>query len=115
MTKIFVGDFCARHEGTLRRPCRRQVTWTPAASWVSSSRGSRRTYEVYHNLGRELWRGSRSTALQLMSALGQKRTSEQVRAMSALPPKADIGTQSRNVRFVPIVLQKSPSTRLMGK
>jgi len=26
-----------------------------------------------------------------MSALGQKRTSEQVRAMSALPPKADIG------------------------
>jgi hypothetical protein len=26
--------------------------------------------------------------------------------MSALPPKADIGTQSRNVRFVPILLQK---------
>jgi hypothetical protein len=36
-----------------------------------------------------------------MSALGQKRTSEQVRIMSALPPKADIGTQSWNVRFVP--------------
>ena len=27
----------------------------------------------------------------LMSALGQKRTLEYVRAMSALPPKADIG------------------------
>src|SRR5262249_54046567 len=36
-----------------------------------------------------------------MSALGQKRTSEHVQSMSALPPKADIETQSRNVRFVP--------------
>src|SRR5262249_55536869 len=36
-----------------------------------------------------------------MSALGQKRTSERFQSMSALPPKADIGTQSRNVRFVP--------------
>ena len=36
-----------------------------------------------------------------MSALGQKQTSERVRVMSALPPKADIGTQPRNVRFVP--------------
>ena len=36
-----------------------------------------------------------------MSALGQKQTSAHVRVMSALPPKADIGTQSRNVRFVP--------------
>ena len=36
-----------------------------------------------------------------MSALGQKRTSEHVRFMSALPPKADIGTHSRDVRFVP--------------
>jgi hypothetical protein len=36
-----------------------------------------------------------------MSALGQKRTSEDVKAMSALPPKADIGTQLWNVRFVP--------------
>jgi hypothetical protein len=37
----------------------------------------------------------------LMSALGQKLTSEHVRIMSALPPKADIGTQPRDVRFVP--------------
>jgi hypothetical protein len=37
-----------------------------------------------------------------MSALGQKQTSEHVRLMSALPPKADIGTQPRDVRFVPI-------------
>ena len=36
-----------------------------------------------------------------MSALGQKQTSRHVRAMSALLPKADIGTQRRNVRYVP--------------
>jgi hypothetical protein len=36
-----------------------------------------------------------------MSALGQKQTSAHVRVMSALPPIADIGTQPRNVRFVP--------------
>ena len=36
-----------------------------------------------------------------MSALGQKQTSVHVRVMSALPPKADIGTQPWNVRFVP--------------
>jgi len=36
-----------------------------------------------------------------MSALGQKRTSEHVQSMSALPPKADIGTQPCDVRFVP--------------
>src|SRR5262249_6761801 len=36
-----------------------------------------------------------------MSALGQKQTLEDLRLMSALPPKADIGTRSRNVRYVP--------------
>jgi hypothetical protein len=36
-----------------------------------------------------------------MSASGQKQTSQHVRTMPALPPKADIETQSRNVRFVP--------------
>src|SRR6516165_936805 len=36
-----------------------------------------------------------------MSALGQKQTSAHVHVMSALPPKADIGTQERDVRFVP--------------
>jgi hypothetical protein len=36
-----------------------------------------------------------------MSALGQKQTFSELCVMSALPPKADIGTQSRNVRFVP--------------
>ena len=40
---------------------------------------------------------------QLMSALGQKQTSEHVRAMSALPPKADIAGRGRHVRFVPCV------------
>jgi hypothetical protein len=36
-----------------------------------------------------------------MSALCQKETSDCRSLMSALPPKADIGTQPRNVRFVP--------------
>ena len=36
-----------------------------------------------------------------MSALGQKQTLQGVSPMSALPPKADIGTRSPNVRFVP--------------
>src|SRR5215470_8521438 len=35
------------------------------------------------------------TAKALMSALGQKRTSKHVQSMSALPPKADIGTGPR--------------------
>ena len=37
----------------------------------------------------------------VMSTLGQKRTLHSVPLMTALPPKADIGTQSRNVCFVP--------------
>ena len=36
-----------------------------------------------------------------MSAMGQKQTFRLFIAMSALPPKADIVTQSRNARFVP--------------
>src|SRR5262249_43655110 len=36
-----------------------------------------------------------------MSALGQKQTSRHLQPMSALPPKADIGTQPCDVRFVP--------------
>src|SRR6516164_4050590 len=31
----------------------------------------------------------------------QRRTSRRISRMSALPPKADIGTQSRKVRFMP--------------
>jgi hypothetical protein len=48
--------------------------------------------------------GSSRTAAILsppMSALGQKQTSQDARAMSALPPKADIAGAMRNVRFVP--------------
>jgi hypothetical protein len=37
-----------------------------------------------------------------MSALGQKQTSEDVKAMSALPPKADMDGHACDVRFVPI-------------
>jgi hypothetical protein len=36
-----------------------------------------------------------------MSALGQKQTFTYLGPMSVLPPKADIETQSRDVRFVP--------------
>jgi hypothetical protein len=36
-----------------------------------------------------------------MSALGQKQTSEDVKAMSALPPKADVRQGNCDVRFVP--------------
>jgi hypothetical protein len=44
-----------------------------------------------------------------MSALGQKQTFGPFIAMSALPPKADIGTQPRDVRFVP----KADMSRLL--
>ena len=37
-----------------------------------------------------------------MSALGQKQTSRHSQSMSALPPKADIGTEPREVRFIAI-------------
>jgi hypothetical protein len=43
----------------------------------------------------------RSKSSPLMSALGQKQTLQRILLMSALPPKADIGTQPRDVRFVP--------------
>jgi hypothetical protein len=36
-----------------------------------------------------------------MSALGHKQTFGLRKAMSVLPPKADIETRSRDVRFVP--------------
>jgi hypothetical protein len=36
-----------------------------------------------------------------MSALGHKRTLEPVKAMSALPPKADVCDATRDVRFGP--------------
>ena len=57
--------------------------------WVTSSRCSP-NYHLRLSVG-----------CQRMSALGQKQTFRSVRAMSALPPKADIGTHPRNVRFVP--------------
>jgi hypothetical protein len=43
----------------------------------------------------------RSRSGPLMSALGQKRASEHVQSMSALPPKADMDQHGRDVRFVP--------------
>ena len=50
----------------------------------------------------------------LMSALGQKRTFGDVRRMSALPPKADMDQWGCDVRFVPILLQKSGTTGHRG-
>jgi hypothetical protein len=47
------------------------------------------------------------TATSLMSALGQKQTSDCRPLMSALPPKADVDQHDYDVRFVPILLQKS--------
>jgi len=43
-----------------------------------------------------------SNAEPPMSAMGQKQTFGPRNSMSALPPKADIGTHSSDVRFVPI-------------
>jgi hypothetical protein len=37
-----------------------------------------------------------------MSALGQKQTSASCRSMSALPLKADMAQNDRDVRFLPI-------------
>jgi hypothetical protein len=42
------------------------------------------------------------TTTRGMSALGQKRTCAAQKAMSALPPIADIGSAQVHVRFVPI-------------
>jgi hypothetical protein len=42
-----------------------------------------------------------------MSALGQIRTWDRRSLMSALPRKADIPMRRLDVRFVPILLQKS--------
>jgi hypothetical protein len=63
-----------------RRCTKRQFL---SAEWVSGS--------GLHRVSREL----------PMSALGQKRTFIQLGALSALPPIADIGTQSWNFRIVP--------------
>ena len=53
---------------------------------------------AYHAVGRIVHHGKFWLP---MSALGQKQTLKGIPLMSALPPKADIGTQSWNVRFVP--------------
>src|SRR5262249_311624 len=52
-------------------------------------------------LDRELCRSSHPNRIATMSALGQKQTSKQVHAMSALPPKADIAELEEHVRFLP--------------
>jgi len=49
-----------------------------------------------------LWVKADIARCQADVRFGSKRTLRGVRPMSALPPKADIETQSRNVCFVPI-------------
>ena len=79
---------------------------TASMTWV---RGLRSTFELpifeeTHNraLARMGLRVVHHSKIRpVMSALGQKRTFRLVPPMSALPPKADIGTQSRDLRFVP--------------
>ena len=44
---------------------------------------------------------ARSATLARMSALGQKQTFAAQNGMSALPPKADMCSATRYVRFVP--------------
>ena len=69
-----------------RAPC---PLWVKSGHWGASEQCplylQKRTLELSHET----------------TALCQKQTSEHVRVMSALPPKADIGTQPRDVRFVP--------------
>src|SRR6516225_9736895 len=64
----------------------------PAITLINSRR---LTLEPYHTAGAVV---HHSKFRWLMSALGQKRTSEYVWAMSALPPKADIGTGPRSTQ-----------------
>ena len=45
---------------------------------------------------------NKCSLLRGMSALGQKQTFAVQYAMSALPPKADMCSATRHVRFVPI-------------
>jgi hypothetical protein len=72
----------------------------PAASWLrpaEDSIGYKKNITFW--VGNCAVRYTKRTAR--MSALGQKQTSRHLQPMSALPPKADIGTQPRDVRFVP--------------
>ena len=58
---------------------------------------------------------TKANCIVLTSYVGQKRTSGRLRAMSALLPKADIGSCSRNVRFGPIAAVSRRSKNLLSK
>jgi hypothetical protein len=49
-----------------------------------------------------------------MSAVGQKRTWRQIRVISALPPKADIGQPHWDVRLVPKAAIAASFDHLVG-
>src|SRR6516164_10471994 len=96
----------------IRGCCARTATGQAVAAPVIPTMNSRRriafTKAGLRRIGRDYSRdlppaewGSRislhgSNPKTVMSALGQKRTLEHVRVMSALPPKADIETRSRS-------------------
>src|SRR5262249_47935310 len=79
------------------RPCRRSATHQ-SYEFPSPHRAPRPRITAYH-IASGVVRHSKSG--RRMSALGQKQTWQRLLLMSALPPKADIGTQPRDVRFVP--------------
>jgi hypothetical protein len=69
--------------------------------------------EPYHIIGWELCCASRQKSAAT-SQKDQKQTLRSEIAMSALPPKADIACGQLDVRFVPILLQKSAMTSRGG-
>src|SRR5215472_14483284 len=86
-----------------------QAAGVPAASRSSCARQNliqRYAAKTQHNSGVpelavQFRIQARLTRTRPMSALGHKRTLRHLRSMSALPPKADMDQNGRDVRFVP--------------
>src|SRR6516162_3254029 len=64
------------------------------------SQGPHRAFQEYQVIDGELLPASHLKGGSPMSALGHKQTSRAAGEMSALPPKADIGTPPRNAKFI---------------
>src|SRR6516225_1302301 len=76
MTSLSLASFSSRNEPAMR-------------SFWSRTPSNQLPPSAHSNIGRRI------------SVVGQNRIFGNVPQMSALPPKADIETRSRNVRFVP--------------
>ena len=101
-TSLLVGlDCCAQKHADppylrwLLRARRERPSSRRAADKCDEFASLHRLALPYHAVGRIVHHGNFWLP---MSALGQKRTFEYVRAMSALPPKADIGTGPRSTQ-----------------